>query len=100
MKLGARQWLLCNVALAARRWVVKRSRQAARLTMLALVLARQQLQVARMATLSLLAVGAVVAAETVDPWWLKIPRLTIPRLEAVVLDVVVAAVVGEAVAPC
>ena len=57
------------------------------------------MQVARMATLSLLAVGAVVAAETVDPWWLKIPR-PMPRLEAVVLDVVVAAVVGEVVAPC
>ena len=58
------------------------------------------MQVVRMATLSLLAVGAAVAVETVDPWWLKIPRLTMPRLEAVVLDVVVAAVVGEAVAPC
>ena len=99
MELGARQWLLCNLALAARRWVVKRSRQAARLTMLALVLPRQPLQVVRMATLSLLAVGAAVAVETVDPWWLKIPR-PMPRLEAVVLDVVVATVVGEAVAPC
>jgi len=57
------------------------------------------LQVVWMATLSLLAVGAAVAVETVDPWWLKIPR-PMPRLEAVVLDVVVAAVVGEAVAPC
>jgi hypothetical protein len=68
--------------------------------MLALMLAQQLLQVARMAMLSLLAVGAAVVVETVDPWWLRIPRQTMPSSEAVVLDVVVAAVAGEAVAPC